>query len=333
MMVPPVAPEDELKSLLRIYDSYDDVKEINSINSSFPSIYLLQELKMLYLFKCSPLDVVDRLERQIYGMEGVAIERGFWRDFWCILPKVLLNLDQLFLKQRDLSPKRNDKLRRVSSDKEKLDSKILSSTSYFEISKKEELAVRDNNPIILPFNKTGFESLVKITSSPHLPLVNFAFGATNQIQQVADFKILAFITHSDAILEKREFAEAGTKVSQIETSKANQTFNSKQVEHYVEYETCETQLFSAMSGGSRLFNKPNVNWVFVAVSTSKKGGVIAQSEVVEKTSYSDEAPNILQVAKNVEILRKMLDEMETLGWKVYSRGEPWWRVTLRKYRS
>jgi len=87
-----------------------------------------------------------------------------------------------------------------------------------------------------------------------------------------------------------------------------------------------------MSESSRLFKKPNLNWTFVAVSTSKKGGVVVQSEVVEKTSYLEGAPNILQVAKNVEIFRKMLDELESLGWNVYSRGEPWWRLTLRKYK-
>jgi hypothetical protein len=90
----------------------------------------------------------------------------------------------------------------------------------------------------------GFENLIAITSSPYLPLVNFAFGATPEtLKAISNWRIIAPISQSMNVLrtsnEKKEETitnksneDVGTRYTKQETSTSYRSvkLSSKKIE-------------------------------------------------------------------------------------------------------
>jgi len=192
MIVPQGSSADDLKKLRELYDRYDIHKGKKAFHEAdIDSIYCLQLSSITVLIRCCLSDYKDEYGREIYCLQGISISPAYKRHFWFALPWLLANHMASLNTWQKVNFQIADELRSTASNDYELDLNF----NKLPLSDSSNIVPDNTLPddqILLSFNSDGFKQLLRFISSPHTPLVDFAFGTTPEMTQISNsFKIVA----------------------------------------------------------------------------------------------------------------------------------------------
>ena len=223
MIIPQKVSGESLKVLNQLYDMFDKRKD-SFYNSSVSPLYCLNHPEMTFLVSCCLSNHKDKDGRAIYCLQGIGVIQKYKRHLWLMLPWILTHYDSEGIL--------NTWSKIDFSDADNIVSRK-SEDYYFKSDQLEESLVKlhqtrtvlpvtslTNDPTCVTFDRDGLNELAHLISSSRHDRMDFAFGATPEMINAFDFKIIASVGNQPIIKRNKEIVTADITSSRA-TEKRN----------------------------------------------------------------------------------------------------------------
>ena len=348
MVLPDMASNGDLNLLNGLYRSYDQIKERNSPDIQEPRpIFGINTPTLSALVTCLRSPFIDMYSRPTYCMQGIAVGHQDKKDWVSALAYLLPRYKTMTDVWREVDVDRADDLEKYALSREiSLDALRGTESSTFKSALTEPYPIYESEPVHITFDDSGFEELVRYIASPHVPLVDFVFGATDEM-----LLLLQSANVIGLIQPKKTVSDQAVGGSQSavphdpgEISRSKPAFLTGHEEsHNLEPFIPSTK---TLTGGAnvrgitvaqvQLRQEERSNLISRVLGTRHR--FILKSHVGETIGESSpfrmneevldlpaaEAPEVAKIA-----LRNFVKDLSTAGWTPIDEPEaPWWNVRL-----
>ncbi len=181
MILPTEITDAAVNKLNRLYNIYDRQKQRSSfsVTNVLPT-FLLKLEKSSVLFQLGKTHHSDAYSRDIYGMWGISVSKKERRSFQVELPQLLQDYQSILDPFERIDFQDADKLTLTPSETYTLETE---SVSIRKLDPSLSANTKDQRKEI-PFTEEGYQKLSDYFAMPGTPLVNFAFGVTEQMLRV-----------------------------------------------------------------------------------------------------------------------------------------------------
>jgi hypothetical protein len=194
IFIPPGTSKEEARLLTGIYTSFDNHKEDLAQVEIAPTLclHLSSSVIILQYVKTKHKDYTGKV---IDALQGFSISHKYERDFWFVLPWILIDSAKYLNAWQYLNMELGDQTRYDSSVSFEiyLDDLTRATPSVLESIAKQKALTMEREQVEIPYNNDGFVELLSYLMSPKVPAINFGFGISKDLlQKVGKLQIVAF---------------------------------------------------------------------------------------------------------------------------------------------
>lgn len=190
MLLPSNIRKTTLAHLNSLYNIYDDQKRRSFYqNANIAPVFCVDFGKNNLLFQMGLTGHQDNYSRPIFGLFGISIQNSEREALRDNLTDLLKNHEKTLNPFQKINFQDSDALSGMRSQFRTFQP-IRKKPKYLNASASKR--IMDDKQLILDYSDNGFDQLIEVFQNPRNPLVNFAFGATEQMLRVLPpVKILA----------------------------------------------------------------------------------------------------------------------------------------------
>lgn len=211
MVVPQKISGDSLKVLNQLYNMFDKRKD-SFYNSPVSPLYCLDHPEMTFLVKCGVSNYKDKDGRAIHCLQGIGVIQKYKRHLRLMLPWILTHYDSEGIlntwSKIDFSDADNIVSRKSKDYYFKSDQLEESPVKLHQTRESLSVTSLTSEPSCITFDRDGLKELSRLISSSCHDRMDFAFGATPEMINAFDFKIIASLGNQPIIKRKKEIATA-----------------------------------------------------------------------------------------------------------------------------
>lgn len=184
ILIPPTISHEKLRLCLKIFEWFD-VHRTNKVirESKIPTLYCLNFSGVITLFTCGLSSYRDKYGREIYSLQGIAVDAIYQRHFWFLLPWLITQHLKILDVWNNIGFDNADQLDGAKSHTLEWRPSLpdLTLPNEFKYPLATPWDKRENDIVDLEFSVTGFRKLLSYFSSTSTPTFEFAFGATKDL--------------------------------------------------------------------------------------------------------------------------------------------------------
>jgi hypothetical protein len=211
MIVPQRVSGENLKVLNQLYNMFDKRKD-SFCNSSVSPLYCLNHPEMTFLVSCGLSNHKDKDGRAIYCLQGIGVIQKYKRHLWLMLPWILTHYDSEGIlntwSKIDFSDADNIVSRKSEDYHFKSDQLEESIVKLHQTREVLPVFAPANDPACVTFDGDGLKELAHLISLSRYDRMDFAFGATPEMINAFDFKIIASVGNQPIIKRNKEIVTA-----------------------------------------------------------------------------------------------------------------------------
>lgn len=196
IFIPPGMPKEEARLLSGIYDSFDDYQEkIKLEELEITPTLCLHLSSSVIILQYVKTNYTDNAGKTIYALQGFSISHKYERDFWFVLPWILIDSAKYLNAWQYLDMELADQTLYDSSMSFEiyLDDLTRATPSVLEVIAKQEAITLEREQVELTYDNDGFIELLSYLMSPKVPAINFGFGISkNLLPKIGKLQIVAF---------------------------------------------------------------------------------------------------------------------------------------------
>jgi hypothetical protein len=196
IFIPPGTSKEEARLLSGIYDSFENYKEgVDLAQIEIAPTLCLHLSSSVIILQYVKTNSKDPDGKIVYALQGFSISHKYERDFWFVLPWILIDSAKYLNAWQYLNRELADQTRYDSSVSFEiyLDDLTRATPSVLEVIAKQEAIKLEHEPVELSYDNDGFIELLSYLMSPKVPAINFGFGISkNLLQKVENLQIVAF---------------------------------------------------------------------------------------------------------------------------------------------
>ncbi|MFO0792659.1 MAG: hypothetical protein U0586_01210 [Candidatus Brocadiaceae bacterium] len=223
MIVPQKVSEESLKVLKQLYNMFDKRKD-GFHNAPVSPLYCLNHPEMTFLVSCGLSNHKDKDGRAIYCLQGIGVMQKYKRHLWLMIPWILTHYDSEGIlntwSKIDFSDADNIVSRKSEDYYFKSDQLEESLVKLHQTRESPPVFAPTNNPACVTFDGEGLKELAHLISLSRHDRMDFAFGATPEMIDAFDFRIIASVGNHPIIRQNKEIVTANVTPFRV-TEKRN----------------------------------------------------------------------------------------------------------------
>lgn len=315
LIVPPDVSPDDLSSLSALYDLSDLARQ-KSRTAGVPSVYCLRLSSIIALVECGHAGHEDAFGRPIHCMQGIAVSLSWAKGLCLILPYLLERHARELNVWGLVDFEDADRLTRSTLPDGEFGLDSIGQRMGLDSARKVpgiHPHIESGGQIQLPFSPDGYRQLIETVASPHVALVDFAFGATAElVGAFRSFRVIAWAKPGPGCVS----ATPSTPLAEgpLETSPKQNVFEDSEIK----LSPIPRRLFGVL-GRNR--------YKFVAAAVRNNRTYVAGESML--FDFDPASPVSHEPASR--ILADFMDRLTLDRWQLKSdRGQYWWSYRLQR---